>query len=190
MNFLAEIEALLKGTGVLDATSIKAIAASFREQRLARGNHLAHQGEPDGNEYFLLEGRAQSSVTDAEGRAATIGLYIGPAVISPNIARTSQGSLLVDIELLDDARVGVISADRLSELMVASPLIREWGNGIMRDELTRKVGREWCLAALSAADRFAWFREHFAGYEDRFPHTLIASFLGMTPVTLSRLRNS
>ena len=54
--------------------------------------------------------------------------------------------------------------------------------------LSRKVDREWCLAALKGAERLTWFRQAFPGYEDIFPHTLIASFLGITPVTMSRLR--
>lgn len=73
--------------------------------------------------------------------------------------------------------------------MVNFESIREWGNNIMRDELARKVGREWCLAALSARQRLEWFRKEHPGYEVLFAHFHIASYLGMTPVTLSRARN-
>ena len=110
-------------------------------------------------------------------------------VITPNIARTSEGRSLVDIEILDDAVAATIPAAQLMDLMVNFETIREWGNSLMRAELTRKVEREWCLAALSARQRLEWFRKVHPGYEALFAHFHIASYLGMTPVTLSRARN-
>ena len=110
-------------------------------------------------------------------------------VITPNIARTSGGFSLVDIEILDDAVAATMPAAQLMDLMVNFESIREWGNHLMREELTRKVEREWCLAALNARQRLEWFRKVHPGYEAKFAHFHIASYLGMTPVTLSRVRN-
>ena len=78
----------------------------------------------------------------------------------------------------------------LTELMLTSEPIREWANGILQQELASKADREWCLSALGGADRLAWFRKGFPHHEGLFSHYLIASFLGITPVTLSRLRGA
>lgn len=153
------------------------------------GTYISSQGERDENEYFLLRGRARSVVIDAEGREVTLNLYAAPMVITPNMARTSGGCSLVDIEILDDAVAATMPAAQLMDLMVNFESIREWGNNLMREELTRKVGREWCLAVLSARQRLEWFRKIHPGYEALFAHFHIASYLGMTPVTLSRARN-
>ncbi len=162
---------------------------AFEIRSWPSGSYMSSQGERDENEYFLLSGRARSVVTDAEGTEVTLNLYAAPVVITPNIARTSDGCSLVDIEILDDAVAATVSAARLMELMVNFEGIREWGNNLMREELTRKVGREWCLAALGARQRLEWFRKVHPGYEALFAHFHIASYLGMTPVTLSRARN-
>jgi len=153
------------------------------------GSYISNQGERDANEYVLLSGRARSVVTDAEGAEVNLNLYAAPVVITPNMARTSGGCSLVDIEVLEDAVAATMPAAQLMDLMVNFESIREWGNNIMREELTRKVGREWCLAALSARQRLEWFRKVHPGYEALFAHFHIASYLGMTPVTLSRARN-
>lgn len=42
----------------------------------------------------------------------------------------------------------------------------------------------------SAAERYQWFLDNYPGLIDRAPHKCIASFLNMTPVTLSRLRRA
>jgi CRP-like cAMP-binding protein len=185
-NYLKTIEEFLID---LPAEHRAKLLDSFSIRTLPIGSYLSNQGERDVNEYILLRGRARSLVTDAEGNEANLNLYVAPIVITPNMARTSGGSSLVDIEVLDDAVIAIIPAAQLMDLMVKFESIREWGNTLMRQELTRKVGREWCLAVLNALQRLEWFRKHHPGYEDLFAHFHIASYLGMTPVTLSRARN-
>ncbi len=50
------------------------------------------------------------------------------------------------------------------------------------------MAKEWSLAALSAQEKLEWFRSDFPDGETTFPHIYIASYLGITPVTLSRTR--
>lgn len=59
--------------------------------------------------------------------------------------------------------------------MVSSEPIRRWANAVLRDALSKKAEREWCLAAIGGAERLNWFRQSFPGYEDTFTHSLIAS---------------
>ena len=112
----------------------------------------------------------------------------GPWVVPPNIARTRNELWLVSMVATTDCVVARIDRDVLSDWMISSEAVRDWANGVLRDALSRNADREWCLAALGGAERLTWFRQAFPGYEGIFPHTLIASFLGMTPVTMSRLR--
>lgn len=183
------IETLIRQVTDLNKTPLVELSEAFVQKAYSSGSTLMRQGEANATEYLLLTGRARSLVLDAEGREVTLGLFDGPAVLPPNIARTTGETSLVTIELLDDAVVGMLPSPKLIEMMVCSAEIREWGNLVMQRELARKVEREWCLAALSARDRLAWFRRNYKGFESRFQHVLIASFLGMTPVTLSRVRN-
>ena len=153
-----------------------------------KGSRLADQQQPESGEYIVLDGCLASSICDEDGKEVCVGFYVGPCVVTPNIARTREGMSLVSIAATTDASLFRIDTDLLTELMVSAQPIRNWGNAVMRDTLAEKAEREWCLAALGGADRLLWFREAFPGYESRFAHSLIASFLGITPVTLSRLR--
>ncbi|MEP0145796.1 MAG: Crp/Fnr family transcriptional regulator [Tateyamaria sp.] len=163
-------------------------ASDWKRQRLKKGAHLTRQEQSETDEFALLEGCLASSICDQDGKEVCVDFFVGPCVVTPNIARTRNGLSLVSIVATTDSVLARIDSDALSNRMISSEPVRNWANGILREALSRKADREWCLAALGGAERLTWFRQAFPGYEDIFPHTLIASFLGVTPVTMSRLR--
>lgn len=163
-------------------------ASKWTRMRMNRGAHLTRQEQPETGEFILLEGCLISSICDPEGKEVCVGFYVAPCVVTPNIARTRDGVSLVSISATTDATLARIDSNLLTTLMISSEPVRNWANAVLRDALSRKVDREWCLAALGGTDRLNWFREKFPGHEDIFTHSLIASFLGITPVTMSRLR--
>lgn len=60
--------------------------------------------------------------------------------------------------------------------------------------LSRALRRHWeskmILSQYSAKDRYRWFLGKYPGVIDMVNHHYVASFLGMTPVTLSRIRSA
>ncbi len=179
---------LAQSPDLSDARLAEDFASHWRSRHVNKGARLANQEHPASEEFILLTGCLASSICDQEGREVCVGLHVGPCVVTPNIARTRDGVSLVSIQATKDATLCWIDTDRLTNLMIGSEPIRNWANGVLRSALSQKAEREWCLAALGGAERLTWFRQAFPGYEDIFTHALIASFLGVTPVTMSRLR--
>lgn len=176
--------------GDLAAADARALAEAFKANVRPKTDFLARQGEPDAMEYILLSGKVVSLIGDADGREVCVGFYVGPCVITPNLARAADGKSLVSLRLESDGQAASVSAVALLELMRGSLAIEAWANAVLRDELARKTAREWSLAALKAKERLEWFRSQYPDHETLFNHSQISSFLGMTPVTLSRLRHS
>ncbi|MGH1579020.1 Crp/Fnr family transcriptional regulator [Planktotalea sp.] len=179
---------LKQSPDLLDAACTEEFASDWQQVHLKIGAHLTRQEDSETNEFVLLEGCLASSIGDQDGKEVCVGFYIGPCVVTPNIARTQGGVSRVSIVATSDASLAKISSDVLTNWMITSEPVRNWGNGILHEALCQKADREWCLAALGGAERLAWFRQVFPGYEATFAHALIASFLGITPVTMSRLR--
>lgn len=168
---------------------MRKLASAWRVKHVTKESYLVNQGSKNSTEIIVLDGNLSSIISDPEGRSVCVGFYAGPRVVTPNVARTRDGVSLVSISANTDALIAQMEATKLTELMLASEPIREWANGILQRELAYKAEREWCLSALGGADRLAWFRKTHPQHEELFSHFLIASFLGVTPVTLSRLRN-
>ncbi len=162
----------------------------LRRKAVSQGETLVDQGDPAKDEILLLCGTAAAHISDPDGRQVCTALYAGPQIVTPQIARAKDGRSLVTIEVLTAGTIARIDADVLQDQMVADPDIRAWGNAALHRELVARGARDWALAALPAKDRLAWFRQDYPRAEARFPHHLIAAFLGMTPVTLSRARHS
>jgi CRP-like cAMP-binding protein len=180
---------LMRTPAFVEKAEAERFASNWTPKLVFKGACIISQGEQEDKEIILLEGCAASCINDRGGKTICVGLYIGPCIISPNIARTRNGQSLVSVDATTDVLMAQMDSNVLLDLMITSEPVRDWANGILREELARKADREWCLAALSGSDRLDWFRERFPRHEQTFVHTLIASYLGITPVTLSRLRS-
>ncbi|MBT8413843.1 MAG: Crp/Fnr family transcriptional regulator [Boseongicola sp.] len=181
---------LAQSADLSDEVCLDAFAQNWTKKPVRRGGALVFQGASATDEFIALEGRLASTICDPEGKEVCVGFFVAPCVVTPSIARTRDGVSRVSVVATTDVSCARIDAGLLTRLMISSQAVRNWANGVLRDALSEKADREWCLAALGGAERLAWFRETYPGCEDMFTHSLIASFLGVTPVTLSRLRAS
>lgn len=187
-NLENNLKSLIGSIAPLSESEISLIVARVRTTKAVKNELLFSQGMPNDSEYFLLNGLYRSLARDSQGREVTLDFHRGPAVITPNTARSHLGLSLLEVECLVPGNIAILNANKLTDLMVEFASIRQWGNAVMQASLERKHAHEWCLSALAAEKRLAWFREKFVGGEEAIPHIHIASYLGITPVTMSRLR--
>jgi CRP-like cAMP-binding protein len=148
-------------------------------------------GKKNDKEYILLDGICRSFVTNPEGSEITLSFYISGSPVSPNITRINNEELsTVNVQALTNIKIASFSSPQLMDLMRTNREISEWGNRVLQNELFQKVEKELAQASMSAKDRLHHFREKFAILENLIPHPYIASYLGITNVSLSRLRRT
>ncbi|WP_424982243.1 Crp/Fnr family transcriptional regulator [Maritalea sp. S77] len=174
----------------LDNEAVARLVPHFIEKDILENCLLVRQDTPETDEILLLSGRCVAYILSQDGEQVHLGFYDAPAVLPPHISRTKDGFSLLNIEMLTPGCVAMISAATLLDLMVDNAAIRTWGNDIMRQQLLHQSTHQWALAALGGKARLLWLREHFEQLEDKFDHWRLASFLAMTPVSFSRIRNA
>ena len=153
-------------------------------------DHLFHEGDINDTEYFVLSGLLRSYVISHDGCDITLGFYSGPCIFSPSVTRCSDGKSRIHCEALQDTTVVSFAFSSLVHLMQKDNIVQAWGDAVLRQDLLARAQREWVLATMSGADKLAEFRKTYENLEQQVPHYHIASFLGITPVTLSRLRKA
>ncbi|MBL7933044.1 MAG: Crp/Fnr family transcriptional regulator [Bacteroidia bacterium] len=140
------------------------------------------------SEYIVLDGFCRSFLTNPEGDDVTLRFFKANDVISPHITRTKQNVSIINLQALTDIELLEFNAAEFLELMIKNLEIREWANTILKEELMRKTEKEIDLISSTAKERLLKFRKDYAILENLIPHPIIASYLGITNISLSRLR--
>ena len=153
-----------------------------------KGDVFIDRGKRNNKEYFVYEGVCRSFLLSPEGEEVTISYFPEGSVLSPNKTRTANQISHLNFQALTRLTVASLNADKFEQLMINHIDIREFGNMVLQNELLAKVEKEIGLASLNAKERLILFREKYHFLENLISHADIASYLGITNISLSRLR--
>ncbi|RKR12252.1 CRP-like cAMP-binding protein [Maribacter vaceletii] len=155
---------------------------------LKKGESITNVGQKNNLEYFLIKGICKSFLYTPEGEDITISFFMSGSILSPNTTRSLEGKSIINIRALTDIEIATIDADVLERLMIEDLEIRNFANTVLRNELMTKVQKEIGLASLKGKERLELLRKQFPNIENLVSHSDIASYLGITTISLSRLR--
>jgi CRP-like cAMP-binding protein len=165
-----------------------AVAALCISLSVDKGDTFIELGKRNGHEYILQNGIVRSYLLNQAGNEVTLSFFEGPAVLSPVLTRTVAGRSLLNFHALTSCHLAVLEAPAFERLIEEDLQVRAFANDVLRRELLQKVHKEIGLSAHSAAERLDQFRKQYPTFENNVPHPMIASYLGITNVSLSRLR--
>ncbi|ULQ53183.1 Crp/Fnr family transcriptional regulator [Flavihumibacter fluvii] len=140
-------------------------------------------------EYFQLEGITHRYNNDEDNQAITTGIYTGEEVITPHFARTINSQSIFSLQALTACSFIRIPIGAFDKFRFTNDEIRAFGQRVVEKEFIRNLNYEVLFRSFTAKDRLLFFRANYPAHENLIPHTVIASFLGITPVSFSRLRN-
>ncbi|MGN7762500.1 Crp/Fnr family transcriptional regulator [Paenibacillus sp. 22594] len=161
-----------------------------RTKRIPKGVTLIQAGQLVKHAYFCTMGLFRLYYTLQDGREYNVAFTV------ENDFATSYGAMVMGtpsfftIEAMEDSAVIEISYDVLKELMDKS---RAWERFVYKSVerlYIRKEERERELLYLTAKERYDVFLVKYPGLGHRIPQYHIASYLGITPVSLSRILHS
>jgi len=183
-----EIEKVINSVYPLPQAFFELIAGECNIKEIAKKQVITETGDINRSEYFLMEGIIHRYNLVEEGEIITTGFYQGPAILMPNFARTSEGKSIFSLQALTDVTMAELPVSRLDFLQDSYPNIRRWAHKVIEQKLKKNFSNEIRFRSSSAKKRMAHLRKEFPNIENLVPHRCIASYIGVTPVSFSRLR--
>jgi CRP-like cAMP-binding protein len=184
----AAIGAAFRAIAPLADVDLDAVLAQGRVQTLRRGVHLLRGGERATRAFVVLDGVLREYWVLGDGSERTKGFSVEGELIGSLSDLNSRRPSRTSIDALTPASVASFDFAQLVALAREQPAWVRFFQAMVLRLYLAKSEREWELLALDAAGRYTRFRERFVGIEARIPQRVVASYLGITPVHLSRLR--
>lgn len=185
---MKDIALHLNGKFGLSLDSSNTLARLISLSQIEKGNTFVIRGKMNSDEYLILNGICRSFVINPHGDEVTLSFFTADSAISPNLTRTDSSKSIINIQALTEVSLATFSTADLMTSMGSNREIENWANGVLQNELMQKVRKEINQNSLKAKERLLRFRAQYPALENLIPHSYIASYLGISNVSLSRLR--
>lgn len=188
VTFVSPIERIVLHLASPPKEELRAFIAEGRSITLEKGDFLAAFGETEHRFAFVHEGILRYHVVTPHGLDVTKDFAL------PNTFAGSFGSALrnvpaeVAVSAVERSVLTVWPFARSREMFARSIEWERFGRRVAEMLYLRKERRELDFLLLDAAGRFEAARRELGDALPRIPRHLLASYLGIAPESLSRLR--
>jgi CRP-like cAMP-binding protein len=176
--------------GQLNQQQIELIKSKAKEVFLKKENYFSEAGKIAKQVAYIDEGILRLCYFDNKGEEITkYFMHENHFAVDLN-SFTAQVPASEYIQAVTDCKLIVFSTDALKELSLT---IIGWDNiigQITTKSVVEKVNRISPMLAEDAKVRYLNFLENFPNLANRIPLSLLASYLGITQSSLSRIRKN
>lgn len=182
-----ELKAILDKIYELPDASKNSISEVISEEVYPKGYRLLNADKIERNIYFVKQGIVRA-YTNSEGNEITFWFgREGDTVVSMrSYVDNRQG--YENIELLEDGILYKLNVDALNNLFAQDIHIANWGRRFAEQELLKTEERLIARQFKTASERYEQLMNETPELLQRIQLSYIASYLGITQVSLSRIR--
>lgn len=178
----------LESVAPLPDADWQALLVHAREASVGRGAHLCRPGEPADELSVVLEGLVRHYYVDARGRES-VKAFRGPGEVSAPYAEIIQRKPSRSyIQALVPTRLLVCRVEQVEALANGSVALQRLLRRLVELHFVAKEQREYEFLQLSAEERYRQFCRERPEHLADIPLHQVASYIGITPVALSRIR--
>lgn len=182
--FIAFIQSLVP---MPDARA-REVVAGFEEVMLPKGALLLQEGSAEKCYLFLQEGIMRSYTHTPEGDEVTTDLFTAGRVVFEVASFFTHRRAGESLQAVTDCRGFGISFDRLNSLFHSLSEFREFGRAVLVREFAGYKARTLSRINQPAEARYADLMAREGALLQHVPLKHIASYLGITDSSLSRIR--
>jgi CRP-like cAMP-binding protein len=178
----------LTSSNHISPSTAKEIANQFTEEKLKKHDYLLQEGKLANKYFFLEEGFMRSFAYDLEGYDITTHFYSANQVVFEVSSFFQRTPSRENIQCLSDCLGWYISYEQLNYFFHALPEFRDFGRSILVKGFAALKTRMLSMITETAEERYARLIQSNAEIFQQAPLKHIASYLGITDTSLSRIR--
>lgn len=168
--------------------ALEKIFAAHELAHFSKGDYLLKE-QKIANEYFILQsGLARSFVYDYTGHDITINFFREKEIIIEVSSLFQRVPSQENIQALTDCSCWRIGFQDFQQLFHSIESFREWGRAWMAEQLFLSKQRSVEMITTSAKERYLKLMNEKPRVLQRAPLKQIATYLGITDSSLSRIR--
>jgi len=158
-------------------------------KRLKKKQYLLQEGDIARHEYFVNKGCLRTYTIDEKGLEHVIQFAIEDWWIGDMYSFLTQTPAKYTIDALEDSELFSLEKNALEELYVKVPKFEKFFRHLLQNAFISLQERIIANLSQQADERYCTFIDKYSTMEKRLPLKQIASYLGITPESLSRIRS-
>ncbi|SNR16804.1 Crp/Fnr family transcriptional regulator [Tenacibaculum jejuense] len=172
----------------LNKTEKEIILSKLNYIQVKKGQLLIAQNHDVKDQFFVLNGCLRTYHLDDLGKEHTLQFAIKDWWISDYIALWTSKKSVLNVECIQDAELVKISQEDLEQLFLEVPKLNLFFRQKLQKAFVRQEKRILSNLTKSAKERYLDFIRVYPDFEKHIKNFHIASYLGITTESLSRIR--
>lgn len=172
----------------ISTNSLEKLCSIFSKSSLSKGEFFIQEGQTTNQIAFLEEGIIRAFYRNNEGLEYNKHFFISPCFIGGYASLITGTPNQISQQALSNCTIFVANFSDFTALYDTNPDIERAARKLAELFFVHKEQREIEIVLLDADKRYLLFQKQFPFLEQQIPQYHIASYLGITPTQLSRIR--
>lgn len=164
------------------------IASYFKKETGTKNSLIIEEGKTSKKSYFLESGIIRCYIIDLNGDEVTTRFFSAPDFLNDYLSFFDQSPSEENYELITDCSLLSINFDNVQYCFHNIPEFREWGRMLLTLNYVYINRRMIDFHKKSAQQRYLDLKTKHPEIIEQVPLKIIASYLGITKYSLSRIR--
>jgi len=187
-ELLAALTQFLASYADVPECEVAHLAGLLKQRVLPKGEFLTKVGDRPTEFALVLDGMIRKFYVTQDGRQMTRGFAVRGELAGAYAALLTRSESRLNVQALEDSRLLVLEFAAFEGLYLRHPCWSTVGRRVAELLFVQREQRESDLLTLTPEQRYEKFRTEQPNIFQSVPQYQIASYLGITPVSLSRIR--
>lgn len=183
-------KAYLNGKGSFSDAELKQIESVTTIKKLRKRQYLLQEGDVWKYNAFITKGCVRTYTIDEKGNEHILNFAVENWWTGDRESLFSGKPSVYNIDALEDSQVALITKENFNLLCKEISAFNDMVSLILEKSFIVSQNRIQNFISSTAEEKYLKFLEKFPHLPMRVPQGMIASYLGITAETLSRIRKS